>query len=101
MPKPTSVISFQLRSRSSVATHLLIDAFRLLAMFARELSAEVLRFEHLANLDLSLFALHGVRTAFDPIDCLLQRLALQEPESGNQFLCLGEWAVNHRPFLSG
>ena len=41
--------------------------------------AKVLGLEHLANLDLG-FLGHGIGTALDPLDRLLQRRALPEPE---------------------
>src|SRR5882672_8665839 len=69
-------------------------------MLGGKLGAEILRFKDLANLNIRLLAWHGIRTALDPINRLLQRFALPKPESGDQFLCLGEWAVDHGPLLS-
>src|SRR5882762_5180201 len=68
-------------------------------MLGGKLCAEILGLKHLTNLNVRLLAWHGIRTALDPINRLLQRLALPEPESGDQFLCLGEWAVDHSPLL--
>src|SRR5204862_299917 len=68
------------------------QALFLLAQFRRELGAEVLGLEHLANLDLGLAARHRVGAALDPLDRLFLRLHLPEPEAGDQFLRLGERA---------
>src|SRR5439155_24907906 len=65
----------------------------LLAQFGRELGAEVRRLEHLADLDLGVLE----RGALEPLDRLLLRLALPQPEAGDQFLRLGERAVDDRP----
>jgi hypothetical protein len=75
------------------------EVFFLLAKFRRQGGAKVLRLEHLANLDLG-FLGHGIGTALDPSDRLLQRRAFPEPEAGNQLLCLGEWPVSHNPLLA-
>src|ERR1700675_3969593 len=47
-----------------------------LAEFRPECGAEVLSLEQLPNLDLGLLAGHGIGTALDPFDRLLQRRAL-------------------------
>src|SRR5262245_41948582 len=54
-----------------------------IALFGRELGAEILGFKQLANLDLGLLARHWIRTAFDPVNGLLQRLALPDPEASH------------------
>src|SRR5262245_7031078 len=81
-------------SFSLVATASLINAFCLLAMLGRKLRGEVLRFEHLPNLDFRLFTRHGIGAALDPIDCLLQRFALPNPKTGHQLLGFGKRTVN-------
>src|SRR3954471_4721532 len=68
-------------------------ALLLLAQLGRELGAEVLGLEHLADLDLGLGAGHRVGAALDPLDRLFLRLHLPEPEAGDQLLRLGERAV--------
>src|SRR5438105_12788518 len=57
------------------------QALFLLAQLGRELGAEVLGLEHLADLDLGLGARHRVGAALDPLDRLLLRLHLPEPEA--------------------
>src|SRR5215475_13414777 len=61
---------------------------------------EILRLEHLANLDLR-FSRHGIGAALDPINRLLQRLALPEPEARDQLLRFGERAVSYRARRAG
>jgi hypothetical protein len=53
--------------------HRLLSNF--LAEFRPEFGAEVLRLEQLPNLDLGLLVGHGIGTALDPFDRLLQRSA--------------------------
>src|SRR5829696_9951006 len=71
------------------------DASLLLAQLGREGLAEVVGLEHRADLDLSLREL-SEGAALHPIDSLLHRLHLPEPEAADQLLSLGEWAVDHR-----
>ena len=75
-------------------------ALPLLAQLGCEILAEILRFEDLADLDLAVLAMR-VGAALDPFDRLLQRLALPEPEAGDQFLRLGERPVDHGPLFAG
>jgi len=89
-PFIASLFSNCATSRAFTLLDLCAEPLFLLAELRCELGAEILGFEHLADLDLSLFARHGIGTALDPIDRLLQRLALPEPESGNQLFGLGE-----------
>ena len=74
-------------------------ALLLLPQLGRELLAEVLRLEHLADLDLAL-ALVGVGAALDPLDRLVQRLHLNQPEAGDQLLGLREGTVDHVAVLA-
>ena len=60
----------------------------------RELGAEVLGLEHLADLDLRVLQ-HRVGAALDPLDRLVLRAHLPQPEAGDQLLGLGERAVDH------
>src|SRR6267143_413954 len=64
-----------------------------------KLRTEVLRLEHLANLNLG-FPFMGTRAAFDPLDRLFHRPHLPQPEAGDQLLGLGECPVDHGPLLS-
>src|SRR5580704_3871643 len=52
----------------------LLSSFRV--EFRLRYGTKVLRLEHLANLDLGLLAGHGIGTALDPCNRLLQRRAL-------------------------
>src|SRR5438552_7660572 len=69
------------------------QALLLLPQLGRELGAEVLRLEHLANLDLGILP-HRIGAALDPFDRLLLRLHLPDPEAGDQLLGLGEGPVD-------
>src|SRR5207244_10447130 len=70
------------------------QALLLLAQLRRELRAEVFGLENLADLDLCLGAGHRVGAALDPVDRLLLRLHLPQPEAGDQLLGLGERPVD-------
>src|SRR5215217_8194159 len=75
------------------------EALLLLAEFGRELRAEVRSLEDGANLYLRDLAVAGVALvgggdALDPLDGLLQRAHLPEPEARDQLLRLGEGAVD-------
>jgi hypothetical protein len=80
--------------------HLRADAFLRLSELARERRTAFLRLEHLANLNLGLRA-RGVGAALHPFDSFFLRLHLSQPEAGDQFLHLGERAVNYGPVRSG
>src|SRR6266516_5299597 len=69
------------------------QALLLLPQLGRELGAEVLRLEHLADLDLGILP-HRIGAALDPFDRLLLRLHLPDPEAGDQLLGLGEGPVD-------
>src|SRR5690606_31848892 len=64
------------------------------AQLGREFLAEVLGLEHRADLDLGLLAGHRIRAAPDPLERLLHRLDLPDPEAGDQLLGLGEGPVD-------
>src|SRR6266545_7576959 len=66
------------------------------AELGRELGTEILRFEHLANLDLGLRAREGIGAALDPFDRFFLGLHLPQPEAGDQLLRLGEGSVDDR-----
>src|SRR5262245_38496641 len=74
-----------------------LPAQRLLALpqLGRELGAEVVGLEHLADLDLRLGARERIRSTLHPLDRLLFRLDLDQPEAGDQFLRLRERSVDH------
>src|SRR5215471_18006636 len=76
-------------------------ALFLLAQLRREVGAEILGFVHLADLDLAVPALERTRAALDPFDRLVERLALPQPEAGDQFLGLGERAVDDAALVIG
>src|SRR5439155_22876021 len=80
--------------------NLFAHALFLLALLRCELGAEVLGLEDLADFDLRLFAAR-VRRALDPLDRLLLGLDLDDPEAGDQFLGLGERAVDDGALAAG
>src|ERR1051326_5829059 len=69
------------------------QALLLLPQLGRELRAEVFRLEYLADLDLGLPG-HGIGTTLHPLDRLLLRLHLPDPEPGDELLRLRERAVD-------
>src|SRR6266705_1007934 len=75
------------------------QALLLLPQLGGEFRAEVLRFEHLANLDLGLPA-EGIGAALDPFDRLFLGLHLPQPETGDQLFRFGEGPVDHGPFAA-
>src|SRR5262249_26966810 len=75
------------------------QAFFLLAQFRRELGAEIVRFEDLADLDFGLFVVR-IRAALEPLDRFLARTNLPEPEAGDQLLGLGKRAVDDGALVS-
>src|SRR6267154_3724743 len=70
------------------------QALLLLPQLGRELGAEVLRLEHLADLDLGLSS-EGIGAALDPFDRLRLGFHLPQPETGDQLFRLGEGTVDH------
>src|SRR5438309_4928517 len=74
--------------------YLRAQALLLLPQLGRELGAEVLRLEHLADLDLGILP-HRIGAALDPFDRLLLRLYLPDPDAGDQLLGLGEGPVDY------
>jgi hypothetical protein len=80
------------KSRFRLPLDLIAQAFFLRPQLRRELGAEVFRFEDLADLDLR-FGSRRVGATLDPIDRLLLRLALPDPEAGDQLLRLGKRTV--------
>src|SRR6266480_1908714 len=73
--------------------YLRAQALLLLPQLGRELGAEVLRLEHLADLDLGILP-HRIGAALDPFDRLFLRLHLPYPETRDQLLGLGEGPVD-------
>src|SRR5258707_6356775 len=61
---------------------------------------EVGGFEDGANFDLASFYASGRGNAFNPFDGLFHGLDLPEPEAGNEFLGLGEGAVDDGGFAA-
>src|SRR5258708_35211446 len=64
-----------------------------------KLGTEVLRLEHLANLNLG-FPFMGTGAALDPLDRLFHRPDLPQPEACDQLLGPGEGPVDHDPVRS-
>src|SRR5712691_6934106 len=71
-------------------------ALLLLPELGAQRRAEVVRLEHLPNLDLALLE----RSALEPRDRLVLRLHLPQPEAGDELLGLGERSVDHGPLRS-
>src|SRR5690348_2278525 len=72
------------------------QALFLLAKLGRELGAEILGFEDLADLDLGRLALERRGAALHPLDGLVERLDLDDPEARDELLRLGERTVDDR-----
>src|SRR5215831_16440605 len=83
-----------------VSCHSGAEVFFLLNFFVVEGGCEVFGLEDLADLYVA-FAIGGVGASLDPLDGLFERLHLPEPEAGDDFLGLGEGAVNDSPVLAG
>src|SRR4030081_3542989 len=83
--------------RSLLRGDLRADAIFLLPELRRELRAEILRLEYLAELDLGPAVEGG---SLQPFDRLLSGLHLPDPEAGDQLLRFGEGTVDHRALLS-
>ncbi len=66
--------------------------------FGSQIRAEIICFEHLANLD---FCATAEGSALQPLDCFVQRLALPQPKACDQLFRLGEWAVDDRLLIAG
>src|SRR3989442_7016250 len=72
---------------------LFADPLFLLAELRRELLAEVVGLEHGADFDVRLLVVR-VRAPLQPLDGLLHRLDLPEPETGDELLGLGERPID-------
>src|SRR5262249_42848481 len=99
VPRPRGRGDWTTVSRLLVLLDLGLQPLFLFPEFGRELGPEFLNFEHLADLDLGLRA-GRVRAALHPVDGLLLRLALPQPEPGDQLLGLGERPVDHDPLVA-
>lgn len=62
-----------------------LRVLRPLSQLRRKLRAEVLRFEHLANLDLGI-PWHRIGAAFDPFDRVFLGVHLPQPETGDEVI---------------
>src|SRR4249919_2917797 len=82
--------------RLLVVLRLLPDPLLLLAQLGRELLAEVLGLEDLADFDRARLVVR-VGAALDPLHRLLEGAHLHQPVAGDQLLGLGEGAVDHGP----
>src|SRR3979490_883672 len=71
--------------------------FLLADLASRVAGSEVRRLEDLPDLDLGILA----GSALEPLDGLLLRLHLPEPEAGHQLLRLREGSVDHRLLAPG
>src|SRR5262245_52566413 len=69
-------------------------------MLDRFAHAKVLQLEHLPDLDLADLVV-GIGAAPDPFDGFSKGLALQYPVTGDEFVGLGEGAVDHGAFVAG
>src|SRR6185437_16909564 len=69
------------------------------AKLGRELGAEVLGLEDLAQLDLAFLAGKGARAALEPVHGFLSGLHLPDPEARDKLLRLGEGTVHHRALV--
>src|SRR5690348_427719 len=67
----------------------------LLAQLGRELRTEIIRLEHLANLDLALVP-RRIGAPLRPLDRLFPRPALPQPEARNELLGLRERTIDDR-----
>src|SRR5437879_11542295 len=101
-----SIVDPSAPSRSATRLLLLLlrghpraQALLLLPQLGGEFRTEVLRFEHLANLDLGLPA-EGIGAALDPFDRLFLGLHLPQPETGDQLFRFGEGPVDHGPLAA-
>src|SRR5262249_29200644 len=70
------------------------------AHLGRERIAEVLGLEDLADLDLAFFVMR-IRTALHPLDRLVPRLHLPDPEARDELFRFGERSVDDRPLAAG
>src|SRR5689334_19271631 len=93
MRQPTNASAVRVQG-ALLLGDLLANAVLLGAQLGRELLAEVLGLEDLADLDLR-FARHGIGGALDPLDGFLERAHLEDPEARDQLLGLGERPVDH------
>src|SRR6185312_8290447 len=80
--------------------HLSAKVFFLLNIFFGEGGSEVFRLKDLADLYVGLPCVEN-GTALDPLDGLLKRLDLPEPEAGDEFLRFSERAVSDGAVLAG
>src|SRR3954452_17182622 len=72
----------------------------LLPQLRSELVTEVGSLKHLPDFDFALLS-RGIGAPLRPLNRLLFRLDLPQPETGDQFLSLSEWSVNHGPVVPG
>src|SRR5437763_16503330 len=80
---------------SAFGARLRPQPFLLLAQLRRDPGAEVGGLEHRPDLDFALARMR-VGAALQPLDRLVHRLHLPEPEAGDELLCLGKRSVRHR-----
>src|SRR4051812_47614569 len=66
----------------------------LCAELGREFGAEVFRLEDGANLDLRLLARHRIGAALQPLERLVHRLDLPDPEARDELLRFGERSID-------
>src|SRR5206468_478593 len=63
-----------------------------------QVRAEIIRFEHLANLD---FFATTEWSALEPLGCLVERLALPYPEAGDQLFGFRERSIDDCLLVAG
>ncbi len=89
---PAEVVSRPVHPRPVLALDLRAQPLLLLARLGGGGLAEVLGLDDLADLDLGAAVEGG---PLDPLDALVERLGLQEPEARHELLGLGERPVDH------
>src|SRR6266566_3830485 len=83
-----------------VGGHLLAHVLFVFPELGGELGTKVLALAHLANLDFRLPREKRIWSALYPLDRLVQRFHLKQPEPSDQLLRLSEWPIDHVPLGS-
>src|SRR5512142_2156492 len=92
-------------TRSARRTLVDLDDLRTLALFPlaqlrRELGAEVLGFVNAADFDLAVAVFERARAALGPLQRFLHRLALPQPETGDELLGFGKRPVDDQALVA-
>src|SRR6516162_3511149 len=94
MPALTAILLPPIASALFLGLHFPALPLFLRSQLRRHLSAELFHLENRAQLDVTFHVLIGTGAALDPLDRLVHRFHLPEPESGDKLLRLGEGAVD-------